>query len=53
MAPWKVERRREQIRRSDASVDRLVVLLADAGEEAMSEVEVHWDWLLTSARRIV
>jgi hypothetical protein len=40
--PGKVERGGEQIRRPDAAVDRLVVLFADAGDEAVSEVEVHW-----------
>ncbi len=40
--PREIQRVRvEQVRGSDATVDRLVVVLADAGDEAVAEIEVH------------
>ncbi|MDZ7734564.1 MAG: hypothetical protein U5R31_17105 [Acidimicrobiia bacterium] len=40
--PPEIERGGEEVRRSYTAVHRLVVLFADAGDEAVSEVEVHW-----------
>lgn len=40
--PREIKRGGEQVRRSYAAVHRLVLLFADAGDEAVPEVEVHW-----------
>ncbi len=42
MAQGRPSDEENQVHRSDAAVDRLVVLFADAGDETVSEVEVHW-----------
>lgn len=39
--PWQVERGREQVGWPDTTIDRLVVLLTNAGDETVSEIEIH------------
>lgn len=45
--------RREQVSRTDAAVDGLVVLLADARQESVPELKIRWIAPWTMSRRMI